>query len=143
MKVTTLICAALFAATVGAAAAQGAPTAPPEPGGSSAAPAATPNAELLARAKSWFEQLQAGKIDRTQLATATNGALTDAQVQEVHQMIGSLGTPMSFEQQHAMSQNGMAYAIYLVTFADGKKLNFAFGVDAQGKVAGLRLTPVP
>jgi hypothetical protein len=42
-----------------------------------------------------------------------------------------------------MTQNGVDYAIYLLTFGDGKKLDFIFAVDGQGKVAGLRLQPAP
>jgi hypothetical protein len=108
------------------------------------APTATPspNPQMLARAKSWFAQLQAGKIDRSQLAPGM-GSLTDEQVTNVSAQIKNLGTPVTFEQQQTMTQNGVDYAIYLLTFGDGKKLDFIFAVNGQGKVAGLRLQPAP
>ena len=134
-----LLCAALLACTL--AAAPGEPTAPPEPGGSAAMPAQTPDASLMARAKSWFSELQTGKVDRSQLATAANGALTDQQLTQVRGMIGSLGAPTSFEQTQIMSQSGYTYAVYRLTFTDGSKMDYYFGVDNQGKVAGLRLIP--
>jgi hypothetical protein len=121
----------------------GPPMMTPAPYGAPA-PATTPspNPQMLARAKSWFAQLQAGKIDRSQLAPGM-GSLTDEQVTNVSAQIKSLGTPVTFEQQQTMTQNGVDYAIYLLTFGDGKKLDFIFAVDGQGKVAGLRLQPAP
>ncbi len=117
----------------------------PAPNGAPGAePAATPtpNPKMLARAKSWFAQLQAGKIDRSQLA-AGMGSLTDEQVANASSHIKSLGTPVTFEQQQTMMQGGVSYAVYLLTFGNGQKLDFIFAVDSQGKVAGLRLTPAP
>jgi hypothetical protein len=61
----------------------------------------------------------------------------------VQAQIGNLGTPVTFEQQQTMTQSGISYAVYLLTFGNAKKLNFVFAVDGQGKVAGLRLTPAP
>lgn len=134
-----LLCAALLACSL--AAAPGQPTPPPEPGGSAAAPAQTPDASLMARAKSWFSQLQTGKVDRSQLATAVNGALTDAQVQQAKQMIGGLGAPTSFVQKQEMSQGGNTVGVYHLTFPNGSTMDFAFAIDSEGKVSGLRLIP--
>lgn len=100
----------------------------------------TPNPKMLAKAKSWFAQLQAGKIDRSQLASGM-GSLSDDQVASVSSKIKSLGTPVTFEQEQTMTQGGISYAVYLLTFGNGQKLNFIFALDSQGKVAGLRLTP--
>lgn len=94
---------------------------------------------MLARAKSWFAQLQAGKIDRSQLADRANGAITDANLSNVQSVIGNLGTPVSFVQQQAGSQGNINYAIYQLTFKNGKKINFFFAVDTQGKIEGLQL----
>lgn len=107
-------------------------------GGPTASPA--PNPQMLAKAKSWFAQLQAGKVDRSQLATGM-ASLSDQQVEDVSSKIKSLGTPVTFEQEQTMTQGGISYAVYLLTFGNGQKLNFIFALDSQGKVAGLRLTP--
>jgi hypothetical protein len=107
------------------------------------APSATPTPDpaMLARAKTWFTQLQAGKIDRSQLALGLS--ITDDQVQKVAAQIRGLGAPVSFVQQQAMSQGGVNYAMYLLTFGNATKLDFAFAVNSAGQVAGLRIMPVP
>ena len=115
----------------------GAPPPPPPPSQPTAAPTTDP--AMLARAKNWFAQLQSGKIDRSQLATKANGALTDATVTSAQSILGGLGTPVSFVQQQSGSQGSISYAIYLLTFSSGKKLNFFFAVDSAGKVEGLQI----
>ncbi|MGC1381102.1 MAG: hypothetical protein WA814_08785 [Candidatus Baltobacteraceae bacterium] len=124
---------AFYAGTVTAA---GAATAAPSP-----TPA--PDPAMLARAKTWFAELQSGKIDRSQLTPQMNAALTPGQVSSTEATIGKLGTPATFAQEQTMSQGGYNYAVYLVTFSDGTKLNFVFAVDGSGNVAGLRLTNAP
>ena len=94
---------------------------------------------MLARAKNWFAALASGKIDRSQLATTANTALTDAKIATVSQAISGLGSPTSFVQTGAGQQGNVSYAIYLLTFANGTKLNFFFAVDSQGKVEGLQI----
>jgi len=138
--------AALLAATLAAA-----PPPPPPPGGPMpgsegppqpiSAPSAAPTADpaMLARAKSWFAQLQAGKIDRSQLGTTANTALTDAKIATVAQAISALGSPATFVQTSAGQQGNISYAIYLLTFGNGTKLKFFFAVDSQGKVQGLQI----
>jgi hypothetical protein len=147
---TTLFAALLLAGTVAAAPPppppQGPSGGPVEPNGappmtapmpaSTAVPTADPH--MLARAKSWFAMIQAGKIDRSQLNASANEALTDAKVTAAQSAVGSLGTPVSFVQQRAGSQGSINYAIYLLTFQNGQKLSFLFAVDQQGKVAGLQ-----
>jgi hypothetical protein len=146
-----LLPAALLAGTI----AMAPPPPPVNPGGGQPGPAApappAPMAEpmataaattdpaMLARAKSWFAQLQSGKIDRSQLATKANGALTDATVSNAQNILAGLGTPVTFVQQQAGSQGNISYAIYLLTFQNGRKLNFFFAVDSQGKVEGLQI----
>jgi hypothetical protein len=102
-----------------------------------AAPTADP--AMLAKAKNWFAQLQAGAIDRSQLATSANGNLTDATIANAKSALAGLGAPVGFVQQQAGTQGSINYAIYLVTFQDGRKLNFLFAVDQQGKIESLGL----
>jgi hypothetical protein len=150
---TTLLLLVLFAGTI-AAVPPGGPTVgqpqepPPAPAPPPLAPmpaqtAATPSPDpaMLARAKNEFAQLQSGKIDRTLLSTEMSAALTDDKVASVKSSIGSLGAPVSFEQQRSGTQGDVRYAVYLVTFTNGSKLDFLIGVDGQGKVAGMRLLP--
>lgn len=121
---------------------QGAPPpAPPPVTQPNNQPSAAPTTDpaMLARAKSWFAQLQAGKIDRSQLADKANSTLTDANISNAQSVIGNLGTPVSFVQQQAGSQGNINYAVYMLTFKNGKKINFFFAVDTQGKIEGLQL----
>lgn len=107
------------------------------------APSATttnaPNPAMLARAKQVFAQLQVGKIDRSQLAAGPNANFTETTVANAQKMVGSLGKPVSFVQQQATTQGDVSAAIYVVTFKNGKKVDFLFALDAQGKIAGLSL----
>jgi|SRR5579871_1827971 len=138
--------AALLAATIAATppAIQPPGGPPPQPGDtpppmSAPAAAATADPAMLARAKNWFGQLQAGKIDRSQLTTTANTALTDDKIAGVSQAISGLGSPASFVQTSGGQQGNVSYAIYLLTFANGTKLNLFFAVDSQGKVEGLQI----
>ena len=99
-----------------------------------------PNPAMLAQAKATLAQLQAGKLDRSTLAPATSGALSDKQVQQVEGMLSGLGPPVSFTQQQAMSQGGNNYAIYAVTFANGTTLNYVFSENSSGQVTGFRFS---
>jgi hypothetical protein len=104
-----------------------------------AAPAADP--ALLARAKAAFAQLQAGVVDRAALTTDMNAALTDDKLATVKGAIGNLGTPVGFDQQSTGTQGDSKYALYLVRFANGQKIDFIFAVDSKGLISGMRLAP--
>lgn len=109
---------------------------------STPSPAPAPSSPMLARAKAVFAQLQAGKVDRSELTPQMNGAATDSQLKSAQASVAH-GSAVSFEQQQSFSQGGYTYAVYLVTFSDGSKVNFVFAEDAQGKVAGMRVTNAP
>jgi hypothetical protein len=143
---TTIVAAALFAsAPLLCAAAQEPP--PPEGAPIQGNPYGEPNATssnavnkpLLAKAKSWFAALQAGKIDRSQMEAGPNANLNDATIANAQKMIGGLGTPVSFVQQREGTQGNITYAIYSVTFRNGEKVDFLFALDSSGKVASLGL----
>jgi hypothetical protein len=115
----------------------GNPYAQPYSPNATAAPA--PNPAMTKRAKSWFAQLQSGKIDRSQLTAGATGNMTDATIANARTEIGDLGAPVSFVLQRSGSQAGISYGIYKVTFKDGKTVDFLFAVDGQGKVTSLGL----
>lgn len=106
-------------------------------------PTPVPDSAMLASATRWFAQLQAGKIDRSQLTPQMNAALSDAQLKNLESSVANLGTPVSFDQQLVFSQAGFTYALYRLTFANGATLGFVFAVDAERKVSGMRLTGAP
>jgi len=110
-----------------------------QPYGSRPATTSAPNPQMLAKARRWFSELQSGSVDRSQLASNANANMNDATISNAQKMIGGLGKPVSFVQQQAGSQNGMSYAIYLVTFSDGQRVDFLFAMDQSGKVTSLGL----
>ncbi len=135
--------ASLFAFALGAGTLSASAQGMPPPGGPYAPPAAnasaTPNPAMLARAKSYFAQLQSGKIDRSQLAGGPYSNLTDATIANAQQMVGGLGKPVSFQQQQVGAQGDITYGIYVVTFQNGEKVDFLFAVDGNGKVTSMGL----
>ncbi|HEY6485925.1 MAG TPA: hypothetical protein VIX83_06050 [Candidatus Cybelea sp.] len=117
------------------------PAPPPMSQPASSAPTPTPNPAMIAQAKSIFTQLQGGTVDRSLLEPTMSSALTDDKLSAIKGSIGSLGAPVSFDQQNAGLQGDLTYAVYLLTFKDGTKLQLLDVVDKQGKIAGLKLTP--
>ncbi len=109
---------------------------PLEPGSSATS---VPDKKMLARAKNWFSALASGRIDRSQLATNASSNMNDATIANAQKMIGALGKPVSFVAQRSGSQGNITYGIYLVTFENGKKVDFLFAVDSSGKVTSLGL----
>jgi len=108
---------------------------------STPSPAPSASSAMLARAKSVFSQLQAGKVDPSQL-TPQMKAVSEAQLKSAQSSIAH-GSPVAFEQTQSFSQGDYTYAVYLVTFADGAKVNFVLALDSQGKVASMRVTGAP
>jgi hypothetical protein len=111
----------------------------------SATPAAnaTPNVDpaLIARAKSWLKMLQAGKIDRSQLAAVMNAQLTDDKLAAVAKQIAPLGDPVTFEPITAGVKDGQNYTVFALAFGNSAKLNYVFATDPSGKISGLLLLP--
>jgi hypothetical protein len=137
----TFLAAGLFVSVAAIATAQEPPYQPSPGYGPMSAP--QPNAPtdqaMLATAKRWFAQLQSGHVDRSQIEGGPYSNLNDATIANAQKIIGGLGTPVSFVQQHLSTQGNVTAAIYLVTFQSGQKVNFLFAVDSQGKVVSLGL----
>ncbi|MBV9332799.1 MAG: hypothetical protein JO146_02215 [Candidatus Eremiobacteraeota bacterium] len=107
---------------------------------SAATATAKPDPAMLGRARHFFDELQAGSVNRSELAPGgANASLNNATIANAQHMIGSLGLPMSFVQQQAGSQGGVSWAVYLVTFKNGQSLDFLYGVNSDGKVTTLGL----
>ena len=113
------------------------PGALPPPSAASAT--AKPDPAMLGRARHFFEELQSGSINRSELASGPNANLNNATISNAQRMIGGLGSPVSFVQQQAGSQGGVSWAVYLVTFKNGQRIDFLYGVGNDGKVTALGL----
>ncbi len=125
------------------------PAVPADPPQAIAQPDLAPSADpaILPEAKAWFGQLQHGKIDRSQLESKTSRDLTDAEIAGALGEVGGLGAPVSFVQERSAMQErtgnadgNVSVALYLLTFQNGKTLEFLFAIDTQGRVAALSLS---
>jgi len=113
------------------------PGALPPPSAASAT--AKPDPAMLARARRVFQELQTGTVNRSELSTGPNANMNNATISNAQRMIGNLGTPVSFVQERAGSQNDVSWAIYLVTFKNGQSMYFLYGVGSDGKITTLGL----
>jgi hypothetical protein len=137
---------ALVAATL---IAQAAPAAPPPAPAATAAASAAPassapsasDAAVMARAKALLQQLQAGKVDRSQLDDKMNASLTDALVAQISSQLAPLGDPVGFAPQSEQKQDELTVYEYRVDFKTGS-LTETYILDSSGKVAGLFFKPV-
>lgn len=140
-----LIRSAIAAAAVAIAIGAGEPataesTPAPSPSASAAATPA-PDPAVLARAKAWYRMLQTGKLDRQQMSDVANKAITDRLVAQAQAALAPLGDPVSFDQIQTASQSGISLWVYMLTFKSGDRWKFAFGTDADGRVALLQVVP--
>jgi hypothetical protein len=96
--------------------------------------------KIEAMAKKWLSDVQKGQIDRSQLTDEANTAFTPALVQQVSAQLAPLGNPTAFSYVGSTSMQGVNIYQFRVTFASGQLDEF-LGLDAAGKIAGLRFTP--
>ena len=106
----------------------------------SASPAVALDPAIMARAKEWFHRFQVADIDRSQLTSAANSALTDTLVKQLATQIGPLGDPSEFGFVQKQTVGPDTIYLFLLKFKAGSVL-YQFGLDATGKIAGLRLMP--
>jgi hypothetical protein len=106
-----------------------------------APPAGVPTEDgMRAFALQWFAQMQAGKIDRTQYATAYGAQLTDDAVQAMSHHLNEYGaSPLRAEiMQKRSVDNQTLYQVKLV-FPRGDATSLLFGFDAEGKITGVAI----
>jgi hypothetical protein len=129
---------ATFAASIAAAPS---PATSPAASAPAATASPTPDPKVLARAKEWFHRLQTGQIDLSQVDPTVAKLLSDPQtLKAASAEFGPLGDPVTFEQEQTGTMGANTYYVYLLTFGDGKKFEYLFVLDTQGKISGLRLT---
>jgi len=96
--------------------------------------------KIVAMAKDWLDRIQANNIDRSALTDEVNSALTPALVQQVSAQLAPLGKPTAFEYLGSQVVQGVTVYRFEATFAS-TKLYELLGIDASGKIAGLRFIP--
>jgi len=139
----TLACAltVTLAAKGDLTAAPSAPTTPVAVSSPAASASLSPvDEKTLERAKSWYQMLQSGTIDRSQLTKDMNDALTPDKVSQISSQLKQLGSPTSFTQDDTSTVQ--AYTVYHYdVVVTGGTLIMTFALDQSGKVAGLNLRP--
>lgn len=89
----------------------------------------------------WFLQMQAGKMDRTQLTDAYSAQLTDHAVQEMSRRLNDYGAPpRSAEILQSRTTGDQTFHLVKFHFPRGDAASFLFGFGAEGKVTGIGLT---
>lgn len=103
-------------------------------------PAPGENTKITALARQWIGRLQTGDVDRSQLTSKMSAVFSSDVVRVLKRDIGGLGEPTSFVYRGMQSAGGIAVYKYRVQFP-ALALLLTLGIDSQGKIAGLNLTP--
>ncbi len=114
-------------------------TAPAQSSAPSSAPVQV-DPKVTAIAKDWLHRVQTANVDRSQLTDQMNAALTPALVQQVAAQLAPLGDPTAVSFVGSQTVQGVTIYHFVLTFKAGT-VNEFLGIDAAGKIAGLRFTP--
>ena len=88
----------------------------------------------------WFAQMQAGKIDRTQYATAYGAQLTDEAVQAMSRYVNQYGaSPTSAEIMQSRIIDDQTFYLVKLMFPRGDATSLLFGFNSAGKITGIGL----
>jgi hypothetical protein len=101
-------------------------------------PPAADNVKALALR--WYEQMQAGKLDRSQLAAAYSAQLTDDAVRGMSRKVNLYGaSPTSAEILQNRTIADQTFYLVKLIFPRGDAASLLIGFDAQGKITGINL----
>jgi hypothetical protein len=101
-------------------------------------PPAADNVKVLALR--WYEQMQAGQLDRSQLAAAYSAQLTEDAVREMSRKINLYGaSPTSAEILQSRTIADQTFYLVKLIFPRGDAASLLIGFDAQGKISGINL----
>ena len=94
--------------------------------------------DVKAFALRWYAQMQAGQLDRTQLAAAYNAQLTDDAVRAMARNVNSYGaSPTSAEILHSRRIGDQRFYLVKLIYPRGDAASLLIGFDAQGKITGI------
>jgi Na+-transporting methylmalonyl-CoA/oxaloacetate decarboxylase gamma subunit len=86
----------------------------------------------------WYEQMQAGKFDRTQYAATYGAQLTPEAVQAMSQHLNRYGaSPLRAEIMKERSAENQKFYLVKFIFPRGDATSLLFGFDAEGKITGI------
>ena len=93
--------------------------------------------KVKAFALSWFEHLQAGQINRTQMTTAFSEHLTDDAVKEMSRYLKSYGSATGDEIVESRKIEDQTFYVVKLLLQRGDALSLLIGFDENGKVTGI------
>ena len=111
-------------------------------GGAVSALADPPAADnVKALALRWYEQMQAGQLDRSQLAAAYSAQLTDDAGQAMTRKVNMYGaSPSSAEILQSRTIADQTFYLVKLIFPRGDAASLMIGFDTQGKITGINFT---
>jgi hypothetical protein len=92
---------------------------------------------VKAFALNWFERLQAGQIDRTQMTTALSETLTDDSVKEMSRHLKSYGPTNGAEIVQVRKIEDQTFYVVKLLLQRGDALSLLIGFDESGKITGV------
>jgi hypothetical protein len=102
-------------------------------------PAGVPSeASVATWAMRWFTEMQAGRTDRSQYASAYRAQVTDDAIKAMSQALDKYGaSPLRAEIVQARKIGEQTFYMVKFVFPRGDATSLLFGFDAAGKVTGV------
>jgi hypothetical protein len=100
-------------------------------------PGPMPSDSVKAFALEWFERLQAGQIDRTQMTAVLSETLTDEAVAEMSRHLESYGPATTDEIVENRKIEDQTFYLVKLFLRRGDALTLLFGFDESGKITGV------
>ena len=85
----------------------------------------------------WFERLQTGEIDRTQMTAALNENLTDDSVKEMARYLKSYGPATGDEIIQTRKIQDQTFYVVKLFLQRGDALSMLIGFDENAKITGI------
>lgn len=98
-------------------------------------------ANRTAQAKSIFEGLQKGTVDRSLFTSNANGYFSEAALKDFSESLTPLGPPTGFVQTSTSKRGGMTLRSYRVTFSNGRTLRAWTFETPDGKLEQYQIAP--
>lgn len=107
----------------------------PDLASANAKPASGEDPALTARAKTVWNQLASGVVDRSQFTDAANKIFTPELIAQASAQLKPLGQPTAFVYQGKEQAQGLTAYRYHLTFTSGVVLTLVMALDSYGKIA--------
>jgi hypothetical protein len=99
-----------------------------------------PDADKTRAARELFDELRAGRLDRSRLTADANDYFSPQAVQDFRDSLAPLGEPTDFRFIHSGLRGGMTVEVYEVSYP-GRKLRIVLRALPDGKVEQFMVSP--